>query len=187
MSCLLRFLLFCLVFFFILPVFIVSAGTTYKDMRTSPNHILRFNKGQVPFLGAYLLLTLIESGPLLVWVLSTHRFQGESILRPLFLVKTRYFSGKLVNQHPQISNPIEGPDQSAVLKYLWKETSLAWTEVRWALVKTVWKFQFWITDFCQLLLLNLVTISTFVPGRVEVYDLAGWIYMEFLQEINDFE
>ena len=31
--------------------FTFREGTTYKDMRTSPNHVLRYSKGKMPFRG----------------------------------------------------------------------------------------------------------------------------------------
>ena len=36
-------------------------GATYKDTRTSPNHVLRYDKGKIPFLGTFLSFTLIRS------------------------------------------------------------------------------------------------------------------------------
>ena len=43
------------------------------------------------------------------WVLSTHRFQGKSTLRPSFFVKTGFSLSKVGNLHPQFSIPNEGP------------------------------------------------------------------------------
>ena len=37
------------------------AGTTYKDIRTCPNHVLGFNKGTVTFMGAFFSFTLVSS------------------------------------------------------------------------------------------------------------------------------
>ena len=45
-----------------------------------------------------------------LWVLSTHRFQGKSTLISSFLVKTGCSLGKMGSQHPQFSKPNKGPD-----------------------------------------------------------------------------
>ena len=42
---------FCCLLIAVLLFIVCRAGTTYKDIRTCPNHILRNSKGKVPFFG----------------------------------------------------------------------------------------------------------------------------------------